>query len=71
MNNILNSDYVMKLMHIWVVQWLIRELFIFAKACHKNCNITKGLKIKNLIKFVNENFHIQRDNYNEQSAVCE
>jgi hypothetical protein len=32
------------------VKWLIRELFIFARACHKNYNIAKGLKIKILIK---------------------
>jgi hypothetical protein len=40
-DNILNSHYVVKLMHIWIMQWLIGLHF---RVCHKDCNITKKLK---------------------------
>jgi len=40
-DNILNSHYVVKLMYIWIMQWLIG---IHLKICHKDYNITKELK---------------------------
>jgi hypothetical protein len=63
-DNILNSHYVMKLMHIWTMQWFIGVHFWLARTCHKDCNITKGLRN---ISFINGIFHIQKDNHNEQS----
>jgi hypothetical protein len=43
-DNILNSHYVVKLMHIWIMQWLIGVHF---RVCHKDWNITIGLKTIN------------------------
>jgi hypothetical protein len=40
-DNIVNSHYGVKLMHIWIMQWLIGIHF---RVCHKHYNITKGLK---------------------------
>jgi hypothetical protein len=43
-DNIVNFRYVVKLTHIWTIQWLIGVHFWFARISHKDCNKTKGLR---------------------------
>jgi len=61
-DNILNSHYVVKLMHTWIMQWLIRVHF---RVCHKDCNITKRLKNINF----NGNFFMKVFTYKKTTIM--
>ncbi len=50
MDNIPYSHYVVKLMHIWTIQWLITVHFQLARFCKKYWKLMKWLFKKNSIK---------------------
>jgi hypothetical protein len=54
-------------MYIWTIQMLIKIHFQFVGTCHKDYNLTKGLRNISFKKdFFHEILHIQKDNHNEQ-----